>query len=296
MNKILNGDSLEILKSIDKNSIDVVVTDPPYFLDKLDNNWENDIVESKKYQQTVTSLPAGMKFDKSQGKRFYDWYFQVSRELNRVLKPGGYFFSFSSPRLYHRMSCAIEDANFNIRDMFIWLYTQNQPKKIDCSNEEKNKLSSELKGWKTPQIKSCFEPICVGQKNTEGTFLNNMTKYKVGLVNTNLKIGKNCEMFVANTASYEEINETIDKYFLVSKPTKKEKGHFNIHKTVKPLEICKYLISLTTFDENSTVLDPFAGSGTTLVAAKQLNRKFIGIELNKEYVEIINKRLELSNM
>ena len=64
----------------------------------------------------------------------------------------------------------------------------------------------------------------------------------------------------------------------------------NSHPTVKPLKLMTYLISLLS-KEQDTILDPFCGSGTTLIAAKMLNRKYIGIELNPEYVDIANKRL-----
>ena len=146
-----------------------------------------------------------------------------------------------------------------------------------------------MSGWKTPQIKSCFEPIVMAQKEHEGTFLNNMIKYNVGLLNTNVKIGQN--MFPSNVVSTEEILESMDKYFLLPKPTKKEKGKFNVHRTVKPLAICEYIIRLTTFSDSAIVLDPFVGSGTTALAAKNLGRKFIGIDINREYVEVALKRL-----
>ncbi|MFQ6071738.1 MAG: DNA-methyltransferase [Methanosarcinales archaeon] len=151
-------------------------------------------------------------------------------------------------------------------------------------------MKEKLKGWKTPQIKSCFEPIVMAQKEYEKTFLNNMLKHNVGLLNTNVKIGEN--MFPSNVVTTQEINEIVDKYFLLPKPTKEEKGEFNIHKTVKPLAICEYIIKLTTFSEDAIVLDPFLGSGTTAVAAKKLGRKFIGIDINREYIEIALKRLE----
>lgn len=299
LNKIILGDALKVLPQIEDNSIDLVLTDPPYFLDKLDNSWNVQKVSAPPtYCQVVKSLPPGMKFDKEQGRKLYEWFFEVSRELYRVLKPGGFFFSFSSPRLYHRMVCAIEDAGFLIRDCLIWIYTQNQPKAMSLNHfiekskfDEKTKLEmkEKLKGWKTPQMKSCFEPIVMAQKPYEGTFLNNMMKYNVGLINTNVKIGKG--MFPSNVITTERINEVIDKFFLLPKPDKKEKGEFNIHKTVKPLAICEYLISLTTFSEEAIVLDPFVGSGTTAVAAKKLGRKFIGIDINPEYVEIALKRL-----
>jgi site-specific DNA-methyltransferase (adenine-specific) len=299
INQIICGDALEILRNIRDNTIDVVLTDPPYFLDKMDNNWDHEIVSSKKCHYTVKSLPAGMKFDREQGKRFYEWYFKISKELHRVLKPGGFFFSFSSPRLYHRMACAVDDAGFLIRDCFIWLYTQNQVKamslhhfidRMDADKKIKEGLKKQLNGWKTPQIKSCFEPIVMAQKQYDGTFLNNILKHKVGLFNTNIKIGLN--MFPSNVLTIENIEKVLDKYFLIPKPTKKEKGKYNTHKTVKPLELCEHLISLSTFSDNAIVLDPFVGSGTTAIAAKKLGKRFIGIDSNPEYVDISLKRLE----
>ena len=90
------------------NSVDLVLTDPPYFLDKLENEWTPERAARRFYKsQAVFHLPPGMKFDPDQGRRMYEWYLEVSRELLRVLKPGGFFFSFSSPRLLHRMACAV---------------------------------------------------------------------------------------------------------------------------------------------------------------------------------------------
>ena len=94
INKIITGDSIEVLSKIDDNLVDVVLTDPPYFLDKLDNNWNYETVSKKNNQYTIKSLPAGMKFDREQGKRFYAWYLDISKEIFRILKPGGFFFFF----------------------------------------------------------------------------------------------------------------------------------------------------------------------------------------------------------
>ncbi len=298
INQIILGDSLKVLSEIEDNSIDVVLTDPPYFLDKMDNNWKYEKVEDKKNQQTIKSLPAGMKFDRKQGQDFYKWYFNVSKHMYRVLKPGGFFFSFSSPRLYHRMASAMDDAGLEIRDCFLWLYTQNQAKamsvnhfidKMEISSEEKKRIKEKFDGWKTPQIKSCFEPIAMAQKPSDGTYLNNMLKNNVGLMNTNVKVGDS--MFPSNILTVENINEIIDKSFLIGKPTKKEKGDFNDHKTVKPVEICEHIIKLTAFYKNAVILDPFVGSGTTAVAAKKLGLNYIGIDANPEYVEISKRRL-----
>ncbi len=298
LNKIICADTLKILPEIESNSIDVVLTDPPYFLDKLDNNWDYNKVSNKNNQHTIKSLPAGMKFDREQGKRFYKWYIEISKEIFRILKPGGFFFSFSSPRIYHRMASAIDDAGFEIRDTFMWLYTQNQAKamsvnhfikKMNVDEKTKEKIKTKLNSWKTPQIKSCFEPIAMAQKPTNKTYLKNMIEHEVGLFNTNVKIGDN--MYPANVFTIENINELIDKTFLLHKPTKKEKGEYNDHKTVKPLAICEYLIKLSAFSKNAIILDPFVGSGTTAVAAKKLGKNYIGIDSNKKYVKISEKRL-----
>lgn len=302
LNRIILGDALKVLPKIDDNSIDIVLTDPPYFLDKLDNNWKYDEVHNNKNQHTVKSLPSGMKFDKEQGRNFYKWYLPISKEVRRVLKPGGFFFSFSSPRLYHRMACAVDDVGLEIRDCFLWLYTQNQPKamgldhfinKLIIKEESKQELKKTFDGWKTPQIKSCFEPIVMAQKSTDGTFLNNIIKNKVGLLNTRVPVGNN--MFPANILTVDHINEVIDKFFLISKPNKKERGIFNNHKTVKPLKLCEYLIKLTAFYKDAVILDPFVGSGTTALAAKKLGLNYIGIDINPEYVKIALERLSGKN-
>ena len=82
----------------------------------------------------------------------------------------------------------------------------------------------------------------------------------------------------------------MDKYFLVRKPSKQEKGMHNYHQTVKPVALCEYLILLST-QEGATVLDPFIGSGTTAVAAKRLRRHYIGIDINPEYLDIARARI-----
>lgn len=301
VNKIVHGSSAKILKEFEDNSIDLVLTDPPYFLDKLDNEWSPDEVNSKKNQYAVKSLPSGMKFSREQGVELYKWYYEISKEIYRILKPGGFFFTFSSPRLYHRVASAVDDAGFEIRDSFIWLYSKNQPKamslnhiikrKKNISDRDKEEIMNRLDGWKTPKLKSNFEPIVFGQKPNVNTYLDNVVEHNVGLINTNINVGD--EMFPSNVLSTDKIDERIDRLFLVSKPSKEERGEFNTHKTVKPVELCKHLIKLTILSDEGIVLDPFVGSGTTAVAAKELDVNYIGIDINKEYVDIAEKRLDL---
>lgn len=92
---IINGDCLEELDKLDENSVDVIVTDPPYELNFMGKGWDN----------------AGVSFSKK------TW-----EKCLRVLKPGGYLLAFGGTRTYHRIACAIEDAGFEIRDCIMWLY------------------------------------------------------------------------------------------------------------------------------------------------------------------------------
>lgn len=84
------------------------------------------------------------------------------------------------------------------------------------------------------------------------------------------------------------------RFFYVAKASKRERGDGNVHPTVKPIKLMEYLIKLIT-PPNGTVLDPFMGSGSTGVAAKRLGFGFIGIEREKEYCEIAEKRMEAAS-
>ncbi len=108
-------------------------------------------------------------------------------------------------------------------------------------------------------------------------------------MNTDVKIGNN--MYPANVFTVESVNDLIDRVFLLPKPTKREKGEYNDHKTVKPLAACEYLINLSAFAKDAVILDPFIGSGTTAVAAKILGKRYIGIDANEKYVKIAERRL-----
>jgi site-specific DNA-methyltransferase (adenine-specific) len=81
------------------------------------------------------------------------------------------------------------------------------------------------------------------------------------------------------------------RFFYVAKASKRERGEGNGHPTVKPTKLMEYLIKLVT-PPHGTVLDPFMGSGSTGVAAKNLNFKFVGMEMSEEYFEIAKKRVE----
>ena len=93
INKIYQGDCLESLKTFPDNSIDAIVTDPPYGLSFMGKKWDYDVPKQ-----------------------------EIWEECLRVLKPGGYLLAFAGTRTQHRMAVRIEDAGFEIRDMIAWVY------------------------------------------------------------------------------------------------------------------------------------------------------------------------------
>jgi site-specific DNA-methyltransferase (adenine-specific) len=241
-----------------------------------------------------------MKFDRNQSKKFNEFYAKVSAEAFRVLKPGGAFLSFSSPRLYHSMAWAIESVGFEIRDMLGWIYTQSQVKAfsqdhiIEKDKKKTPKQKADLKelcrDWKTPQLKPAIEPICLAVKPIEGRYIDNFEKYGVGLMNTSQQTRVGEGHFPANIVTTDDVGQGLEKVFLVAKPTKGEKGDYNTHLSVKPVQLISHLVKLFT-KEGAIVLDPFMGSGTTAVACAQSKRHFIGFDINEEYISIAHQRL-----
>lgn len=110
------GDCLEVMKDMEDNSIDLILTDPPYELGFMGKKWDN----------------TGIAFN-----------VDVWKEALRVLKPGGYCMAFSGSRTYHRMAMAIEEAGFEIKDMIEWVYGSGFPKALDISKAIDKKLGKE---------------------------------------------------------------------------------------------------------------------------------------------------------
>jgi len=123
----------------------------------------------------------------------------------------------------------------------------------------------------------------------KNTFIQNELIFKTGLLDFSQKVGENEDRTPANIITTESVSESYDKNFMISKPSKSEKGETNTHITVKPLKLMEHLIKLFT-KENALVVDPFMGSGTTPLACKKNNRRCIGIELNEDYYKICKKR------
>lgn len=282
---VILGDALKLIKDIPDKSIHIAITDPPYFIDGMGDDWEKDELKIKKNKAgIIKGLPVGMKFDRTQGEKFNLFMTEISKEVYRVLKPGGFFLCFSQARLYHKLGQALDGAGFEIRDMLGWrhdgqakAFSQDHfvRKNKNLTEEEKIKFIKAMGARKTPQLKPQIEPICLAQKPKEGTFVENWMKYEVGLIDVSASLdGK----FPGNIME-------------VARPNKNEKGDFNDHLTVKPVKLIEHLLGIFA-KEGQTVLDPFMGSGTTAVAAINKKMNFIGFEKDEGYFKITQKRIK----
>ena len=370
--KLYQGNMLDMSEVIEANSIDSIVTDPPYELNFMGKGWDN----------------AGVSFQKETWKQCYE-----------VLKPGGYLLAFGGSRTFHRIACAIEDAGFEIRDTIMWLYGSGFPKSMNIG-----KKIEKWKGWGTA-LKPSFEPIIVARKPFKGSLVDNVIQYGVGGLNidecrvgTEERTYKGCGKsnvgfiggsfengskedikytaqgrFPANTIltygedDYDEVcggfpytkgeigragrkdggnynassykvgvvtdygfkdEGSASRYFYCAKASKKDRDEGldvfeekincdrnvecysadvpfnrsanpkkNTHPTVKPTELMQYLVRLVT-PNNGIILDPFNGSGSTGKAVmyenkeRDKNYKYIGIELEPEYLNISKARLD----
>ena len=278
------GHCHDILADMADESVHLVLTDPPYFLDRLNDRWNPlDIEQSQKHADVIGGLPVGMKFDPEQSRNLQKFLSPIAGHLLRVLKPGGFLLLFSAPRLYHRAAVAMEDAGFEIRDAFAWRFTKRAQfkaftmdhfieKRRDMSSGQKQKARRLLEGRRTPQLRPQFESIVCAQKPRKGTFVENWLTYGTGLIDARQSL----------TGRVPETVMTVEK---------EDKDRFNGHLTPKPIKLCEHLIRLFSA-EGQTVLDPFVGSGSTCLAARRTGRNSIGIDINRDYIDIARQRLE----
>ena len=261
------------------NHVSLILTDPPYFIDGMDNTWNTRKLRRRVKPGVVGALPAGMKFSTEQGRNLQKFLFPIAKEWLRILRPGGFTLVFSQNRLVHRTAIALEEAGFEIRDVLLWKYegqakafTQDHfVRKSKLEESEKARLIRKLGGRKTPQLKPQGELIVLAQAPREGTFVQNWDTWETGLIDV-------ADPFI-------DKGRFPGTVISVPKP-KKRFGHM----TAKPVDLLRHLIRIFCASQ-SLVMDPFAGSGSTGVAALLEGREFLGFEIEEDMAERANERI-----
>lgn len=296
MGRIELGDSIELIKSIETESVHLILSDIPYGI----NYEEWDVIHHNTNRSLLGKSPAQKKSGsifKTRGKplngwsqsdrnipvEYYQWCSSWSSDWFRVLKPGASCFIFAGRRMAHRCICAMEDSGFIFKDMLSWEKDSAayRAQRVSCVFDRRGDItnSAAWEGWKIGNLRPLFEPILWFMKPYPqgSTLTDNILKYEVGAFN---------EKKLKQLTSLNEGLEICSNVLKV----KTQKSDRGLHPTQKAVELMEILISLVT-KEGQTVLDPFCGCGTTLVAAKKLNREYIGFEKNEEYYNNILLRM-----
>ena len=346
--RLFCGDCLEIMKKIPSDSIDSIVTDPPYGIGFLGKGWDE-------------TVPGD----------------QFAAEALRVLKPGGHLIAFAACRTVHRLAVALEDAGFEIRDQIAWIQWQGFPKSRDISKaldseagvERTEKIGKRYKvpdtkkanahfinsksgtdftrpderegnhpmieysrtkpvtpeaiewdGWGT-QLKPAQEPAILVRKPFEGSVSQNVKKFRTGAINVDgcrMRFGDPAwpgptdewegvdepqgpspnrkidpilsDSMMARVSAPHELGRFPANLYHAPKPHPSQRGEANTHPTVKPVSLMRWLVRLVT-PPGGTVLEPFAGSGTTVVAGHVEGFKVISIEREPGYCDIVKSRV-----
>ncbi len=351
------GDCIEVMQGMAENSVDAICCDPPYGLGFMGKAWD--------------ALPPGL-----------DW----ARECLRVLKPGGHIVAFGGQRTIHRLTVSLEDAGFEIRDLFGWLQWQGFPKSLDASkaldthhgaerevvganpNYRTTKSEIACPQGDTPALvtapatedartwsgfgsglKPCLEPAIIARKPLIGTVAENLLEWGTGALNidgcryaygdaawpgpcegldaarkrnqhtrsvfgTVGPTGGSGALFSvpalgrwpsniyatpkasrsereAGCEGLPEVRRTDGRKTDHQVPNLRTTKRTNHHPTVKPVKLMRWLSRLVGCQSGSTILEPFAGSGTTMLAAHREGFKCIAIEREPAYCDIVRARL-----
>lgn len=295
LNQILVGDCRQVMQILPENYVSACITDPPYNYEFIGHKWDNseikrriERINNKENKTLVKNIPYGSGLAGGvRNKKWYQrnrnnildyekWCFEWGEQLFRICKPGATVLVFNSTRTVAHVQVALENAGFYARDMLVYRRSSGIPKGINI------KKQLERKGYENPEqwdgwhscLRNEWESICVLQKPLVNNYIETLLDYGTGLFYTKDRLGG----FQSN--------------ILEGIPRDRDED-FNVHCTVKPIALMKKLVEIFVPPlKDSIIIDPFAGSGTTLLAAKELNLNYIGIEIVPEYVEIINKRLD----
>lgn len=315
--RIIEGDSTEVLPTLESGSVDAIITDPPYHL-KSGKNKSGGFMGKAWDGGNIAFRP------------------EVWRETLRVAKPGACLTAFGGTRTHHRLMCAIEDAGWELVDCLMWLHGEGFPKhrshlkpawepiilarksgpkwlNIDGCRIEGKVLATTCcnlfdrmddDGWQ--ESETAFTPQADGRwpanvahdgsdevMDTFAAFGKSKSKRSMrGEVKIWSDASRGRQGWTGSSSQRgHDDSGLVSRFFYCAKASKSDRGSSNGHLTVKPMSLMRWLCRLVT-PPGGLTLDPFLGSGTTMIAAHAEGRDCIGIERVPEYVAIARQRLQ----
>ncbi len=285
------ADGISSVQNLRDSSIDLVLSDIPYGIgvddwDVLHNNTNSAFLGNSPAQAKAGAvfrkrgkpLNGWSEADRRIPIEYQRWCESFADDWLRVLKPGGSAIVFAGRRLAHRCIVAFENASFTLKDTLAWLRESapHRAQRISVVFRRRGDIASAERwdGWRVGNLRPTFEPILwfVKPYRIGTTITDNVRNYGVGAFNE--------RAFIA----YERKPDNVVRSGFAP-------GEGGLHVTQKPVKLLSGLIELTSL-EGQTVLDPFCGSGSTLVAAKRLGRHYIGFDINEEYIKVAKRRLK----
>lgn len=290
MGEVVIGDCGELLAEVPTESVHMIASDIPYGIgtddwDVLHANTNSAYLGTSPAQERAGAvfrrrgkpLNGWSEADRRIPHEYYEWCRTWADDWYRVLKPGASAFVFAGRRLQHRCVAALEDAGFTVKDLIAWIRPRavHRAQRVSVVFERRGDLVSAESwvGWRVGNLRPTFEPILwfVKPYPIGTTIADNLLYHGVG--------GFNQDDYIACSGG---VDNHITAGF--------EPGESGLHSAQKPVLLMEALVSLAS-RPGQIVLDPFAGSGSTLVAAQRLGRQFVGFELDADVAATARKRL-----
>jgi site-specific DNA-methyltransferase (adenine-specific) len=290
LDKITLADCREHLSLLSDNSIELFLSDIPYGIslddwDVLHNNTNSALlgqspaqVGKSGFKRRGKPINGWSQADRNMGKEYEEWCRSWAELVLPKLKSGSSVFVFGARRTIHRVVNAFEDSGFLLKDILAWkkdsAHHRAQRVSIVFDRRGLKDAAEAWQGWRLGNLAPIYEPIAWFMKpyRIGGTIADSVLEHGVGAMNI-----EDCQVHGSNPSNILEFGF--------------QKNETRIHEAQKPLKLIQFLIKLTT-KEGQTVLDPFMGSGTTAVAAKQLKRHFIGFEIMPDFHAAALERLD----
>ena len=277
--RLMLGNCISRLKEIEDGSVDCVITDAPYGIDF--SLW--DVLHDNKNSALLGASPANRvssvfktrgkplngwsKGDRSRGQEVQHWCEQWLSELYRISKPCSPILIFTGRQFLHKFTSAAEDVGFVMKDCLYWNKGQAtfRAQRVNCVLKQRGADESDG-DWRLGNLAPKVEPI-----------LYLFKPYPVGATIT--------DQFQQSGLGCFDAKFQKDNLIEISSRVSKKQ-----HETQKPVELMELLVNLVS-KEGHTIIDPFMGSGSTGIACRNLNRKFIGVERDLEYFNIAKERI-----